>query len=140
MQNLTYVGPPRQVCQNTMPIQYAKKIRVNVEAKCSRERMNSEEEKKQNNAIAFVMQCVGFWNVEGAQVHQMNCERRLGTPTTQEMAIRLPFDSWMLEMLIIDIRAHIAESYAGWKAGRAGSHIWISDAKTNERIFFITVN
>jgi hypothetical protein len=100
-----------------------------------------EIEKRLPSELFQVLACIGFWNEQGANVYEMNKAGKMGGKTSQEEARKLPYETFCLNSLINEIRT-FAESKeqkywpTGYKAGKAGDHIWVSDAN-NIRVLFI---
>lgn len=85
-----------------------------------------------------VFGCIGFWNKEGQNIYEMNKAGKMGGKFSQEQARKLPYTDFVLESLAHELNTlQSGESWPkGWKAGKGGSHLWVS-APNNDRAIFI---
>ena len=97
-----------------------------------------EIEKKITPELFNVFGCVGFWNDEGQNVYEMNKAGKMGSKFSQSQANKLPYEDFVLESLgheIIETLQNGETWPKGWKAGKGGSHIWVSSPDNERRIF-----
>ncbi len=94
-----------------------------------------EIEKKVPPQFFQIFASIGFWNEEGEKTYILNLEGKIGNAFTQTQARKLKYEEFILNCLISDINM-LTKDLTGFKFGKAGSHIWVSNDK-NERILFI---
>jgi hypothetical protein len=100
-----------------------------------------EIEKRLPSQLFHVLACCGFWNEQGKNVYEKNKAGEMGGKYSQEQARKLSYNDFCLNSLLSEIKT-FAESTGegywvdGYKYGKGGSHIWVSNAQ-NERILFI---
>lgn len=86
-----------------------------------------------------IQKCVQFWNSEGLHVYAENLNRVLGSEATNQMALEMTFDDFLLEMVLCDIgifcRSGRNEAL-GYSCGRTRSHVWLHDSN-NERVMMV---
>ena len=73
-----------------------------------------------------------FWNREGEDVYVKNRFGTLGSKETNEMALRMTYDDFLLEMLMIDCRTFCKSNFATksdikFESGRVRSHVWLHE-------------
>lgn len=97
-------------------------------------------ERKLPEQLFQTLASIGFWNAEGRQIYEKNKKGQLGNEKTQAFAKKVPYESFIIDCLYKDIStfANGTGKYwpEGYKFGKGGSHIWISEPN-NERVLFI---
>lgn len=93
---------------------------------------------KDTNIIAFIAQCIAFQNKFGGDNWRLNKKGIYGNEETQQLAKHIELDNWLLHAIHWDLDS-VLEDYPELIHGSGGSHVWVADAKTNERIIMIYV-
>jgi len=93
---------------------------------------------KLNPFTAMLSTCTEFFNRSGEYIYEQNKAGTLGSETTQQAAKNTPFNTWLLEMILSDCQT-VIEGKPQYITGKGGSHVWLSDAETKERLIIITV-
>ena len=91
-------------------------------------------EKRIPDQLTEIIHCIAFWNTNGQRIFSENKAGNLGDKGTQQFAKDTPFEDWLIEMIKCDCITYTKDK--GYKAGRGGSHVWVSDSN-NERILMI---
>ena len=96
-------------------------------------------ERRLPKELFHVLASIGFWNEQGQQVYEQNKAGKMGSKFTQGEANKLPYTDFCFNSLLSEIESFSQSSEhwpAGYKYGKGGSHIWVSNPK-NERVLFI---
>lgn len=105
-------------------------------------KVSDERKGNVNYANANIIECVKFWNREGEDTYVKNRFGTIGSKETNEMALNMSYDDFVLEMLLIDCKTFSRTKDATCKdikieAGRTRSHIWVHE--NGERVLMIYV-
>jgi hypothetical protein len=99
-----------------------------------------EIERKLPEQLFQILASIGYWNQNGFQIWMDNKAGKLGSKESQQFAKKVPQDSFVLDCLYSDINCFANGNgkywVEGYKFGKGGSHIWVSD-ENNERVLFI---
>ena len=95
-----------------------------------------------NYANTNILECVKFWNREGKDVYTKNKSGDLGSKETNAMALKMAYDDFVLEMLLIDCKTFINSKIAKdtgikFECGRTRSHVWVHE--NDNRVLMIYV-
>jgi hypothetical protein len=93
-----------------------------------------EIETKVPESFFQIFASIGFWNQQGADIYEQNRKGKMGTKASQELSRKIDYKEFILDNLLGDLRTILDGK--GFKSGRGGSHLWVSNDK-NERILFI---
>lgn len=100
-----------------------------------------EIESRMPRELVHICQSIGFWNEDGDRVYRLNQAKEMGDKFTQEQARKLSYEEYTINSLLSDLKI-FSESKEpgywpkGYKYGRGGSHIWVSN-ENNQRVLFI---
>jgi len=105
-------------------------------------KVSDERKGNVNYANTNILECVKFWNREGEDTYAKNRSGDLGTEETNEMALKMSYDDFVLDMLLIDCKTFSNTKDATCKdtkieVGRTRSHVWVHE--NNERVLMIYV-
>ena len=67
-------------------------------------KVSDERKGNVNYANANILECVKFWNREGEDTYVKNRFGTIGSKETNEMALNMSYDDFVLEMLLIDCK------------------------------------
>ena len=103
-------------------------------------KVSDERKGNENYANTNIIDCVRFWNREGEDVYVKNRFGTLGSKETNAMALKMQYDDFVLEMLLIDCKTFINSKWAKesgikFEIGRTRSHVWVHE--NNERVLMI---
>ena len=95
-----------------------------------------------NYVTANILECVKFWNREGEDVYNKNRSGDLGSNETNAMALKMSYDDFVLEMLLIDCKTYINSKWAKesgikFEIGRTRSHIWVHENDERKLMIFV---
>jgi hypothetical protein len=93
-----------------------------------------QDERKgiENYVNSQILDCVKFWNREGESIYVNNRFGTLGSKETNEMALNMSYQDFILEMLMIDCRTFCNSNFASesdikFESGRVRSHVWLHE-------------
>lgn len=104
-------------------------------------KLKTEIESRIPDELLHVFKCIGFWNEQGLNIYEQNKAGKTGSKFTQDEARKVTFETFIFNCLLSDLK-QLSESTStgywpkGFKYGKGGSHIWISNPE-NERTLFI---
>jgi hypothetical protein len=93
----------------------------------------SDERKGNSNYVnSNILECVKFWNREGEDVYVKNRFGTLGSKETNQMALDMSYDDFVLEMLLTDCKTFVKSKFATdsdikFECGRTRSHVWVHE-------------
>ena len=93
----------------------------------------SDERKGNTNYVnSNILECVKFWNREGKDVYTKNKSGDLGSAYSNELANKVSYDDFVLEMLLSDCKTIINSKWAidsgiNFECGRTRSHVWVHE-------------
>jgi hypothetical protein len=95
-------------------------------------RVQDERKGNTNYVNSNILECVKFWNREGEDIYVKNRFGTLGSKETNEMALKMSYDDFILEMLMIDCRTFCNSKFASdsdikFESGRTRSHVWLHE-------------
>ena len=103
-----------------------------------------QDERKgiENYVNSNILECVKFWNREGEDVYVKNRFGTLGSKETNEMALRMSYDDFVLEMLMIDCRTFCNSGFAkksdvSFESGRTRSHVWFHENDDRKLMLYV---
>jgi hypothetical protein len=95
-----------------------------------------------NYANSNILDCIKFWNREGEDVYKKNKSGYLGSLETNAMALKMSYDDFVLEMLLIDCKIFVnskwaTESKIKFECGRTRSHVWYHENNDRKLMIFV---
>jgi len=103
-------------------------------------KVQDERKESDNYVTSQILDCVGFWNREGELTYYKNKSGDLGSDVTNEMALKMSYDDFTLEMLLTDCKTFINSKFSKdsdikFECGRTRSHVWVHE--NDERVLML---
>jgi hypothetical protein len=87
-------------------------------------------------ALVHIVECLEFWNREGASCHENGKDTDFRDPEKNRLRKTIGYEDFILWMIDSDCQAFV-NSHPEYISGKGGHHVWIADAVTKERLLIL---